>query len=256
MNLDLDGKVALITGAGSGMGRATARLFATEGARVMVADIDGANAEETVRRIAQASGAERAAAVVGDVSQRADAKRYVDETVERFGRLDVLVNCAGLEGFNTWLNTSDGDWERMFAVNARGPYLLVQAAVPRVAEAGGGAIVNIASAAALRGNVGLAAYSAAKAALISLTRNLAIEVAPLGIRVNAIAPGLIDTRMARVWIDRIGGMDAVMERIGHNMPIHRAGRPEEIASAVAFLASSASSYITGVVLPVDGGMNA
>ena len=252
MNLDLDGKVALITGAGSGMGRATALLFAAEGARVVVADIDGAGAEETVRSIA----GERAAAVVGDVSQRADAKRYVDAAVERFGRLDVLVNCAGLEGFSASLDTSDEHWDRMIAVNARGPLLTVQYAVPHIAEAGGGAIVNIASAAALKGNAGLSAYSAAKAALISLTRNLAVELAGVGIRVNAIAPGLIDTRMSRIWIDMIGGMDAVLERLDRSMPIRRAGRPEEIATAVAFLASSASSYITGVVLPVDGGMNA
>jgi len=252
MDLQIAGKVALITGAGSGMGRATARLLAAEGASVTAADIDSAGAEETARAIVAAGG--RAESVAGDVSRRADAERYVGATLDRFGRIDILVNNAGLEAFYPLVDTTDDVWEQMIGVNAKGPYMTTQLAVPAMLKQGGGVIVNISSGAALRGNAGLAAYSAAKAALISMTRCLAHELAPGNIRVNAIAPGLIDTPTARRWIDRIGGMDNVINLIGQNMPIKRAGQPEEIAAMVAVLVSPLSSYVNGVVLPVDGGM--
>jgi NAD(P)-dependent dehydrogenase (short-subunit alcohol dehydrogenase family) len=254
MDLGLRDKVALLTGAGSGMGRASARLFATEGARIMVADLNAAGAEETVRLI-RADGGE-AAAVTGDVSQRADAERYVAATLERYDRLDVLVNNAGLEAFHTLVDTSDEAWERMFGVNAKGPYMVTQASVPELEKGGEGAIVNIASGAALRGSVGLAAYSAAKAALVSMTRCLARELGPMSIRVNAIAPGLIDTPTARRWIDQLGSMEHALALVDHSLVIKRAGTAEEVAALVVFLASPAASYITGAVLPVDGGMNA
>jgi NAD(P)-dependent dehydrogenase (short-subunit alcohol dehydrogenase family) len=220
----------------------------------MVADIDARGAQETVRLIGEAGG--RSAAVIGDVSARSDAERYVKAAVDQFGRLDILVNNAGREGLMTLLDTSEEKWDEMFGINAKGPYMVTQHAAPEIAKAGGGAIVNTASGAAVRGNAGMTAYSAAKAALVSMTRCLARELAPMNIRVNAIAPGLIDTPTARRWIDQVGGMDTVLQMIGHNMPIRRAGRPEEIAAAIVFLASPAASYINGVVLPVDGGMNA
>jgi len=254
MDLDIVDKVALVTGGGSGMGRATARVFASEGAAVMVADIDGESAVETCKQITSTGG--KAASVAGDVSDRADAERYVTATVERFGRLDILVNNAGLEAFFNLIDTPDDVWERLFGVNTKGPYMTITYATPVMARQGGGVILNIASGAALRGNAGLAAYSAAKAALISMTRCAAIELAPSNIRVNAIAPGLIDTPMARKWIDRIGGMDSVISLIGQNMPIKRAGQPEEIAAMAAMLVSPRSSYVNGVVVPVDGGMGA
>jgi NAD(P)-dependent dehydrogenase (short-subunit alcohol dehydrogenase family) len=254
MDLLIGGKVALVTGGGSGIGRATSRLLAAEGARVMVADIDAAAAAETARLIADATGI--AAHVAGDVSRRADAERYVGATLAELGQLDILVNNAGLEAFFTLVDTPDEVWEQMMAVNAKGPYMTTQYAAPAMMKAGGGVVVNIASGAALRGNVGLAAYSAAKAALVSMTRCLAVELAPFAVRVNAIAPGLIDTPTARRWIDRIGGMDEVVAMIGQSMPTKRAGRPEEVAAIVALLASPISSYVNGVVVPVDGGMSA
>ncbi len=254
MDLGIEGKVVLVTGAGSGMGRASALAFAREGAKVVAADIDGAAAEETAKAIRSAGG--NAVAVVGDVSVRADAARYAAAAREAFGALHVLVNNAGVEAFYTLVDTPDEVWERMLGVNAKGPYLVAQYAVPEIAQAGGGAIVNISSAAGLRGNVGLAAYSAAKAALVAMTRCLARELAPAKIRVNAIAPGLIDTPTARRWTDRVGGMEKALELVGSALCIPRAGEADEVARAVVFLASPAASYITGVVLPVDGGMSA
>jgi NAD(P)-dependent dehydrogenase (short-subunit alcohol dehydrogenase family) len=220
----------------------------------MVDDIDAAGAEATAELVRNAGG--RAAAVSGDVSERSSAERYVVAAVEHFGCLDILVNNAGLEAFFHLVDTPDEVWEQMMGVNAKGPYMVTQYAAPHLMRQGHGVVVNIASGAALKGNAGLAAYSAAKAALVSMTRCLAVELAPFGIRVNAIAPGLIDTPTARRWIDRIGGMDSVIALIGQSMPIKRAGTPEEIASMVAVMASPCSSYVTGVVLPVDGGMAA
>jgi len=254
MELGLDGKIPLITGAGSGMGRASALAFAREGAGVVIGDIDAAAAEETAEMVRASGGA--AVAVAGDVSVRADAARYVAAACEAFGVLHVLVNNAGLEAFYTLVDTPDEVWERMLGVNAKGPYMVTQYAVPEIARAGGGAIVNISSAAGLRGNVGLAAYSAAKAAVVAMTRCLARELGPANIRVNTIAPGLIDTPTARRWTDRLGGMEKALELVGSALCIARAGNPEEVARTVVFLASPAASYITGVVLPVDGGMSA
>lgn len=254
MDLGLRGKVALVTGAASGMGRETALLFAAEGARVMVADIDGAGAAETAAEIRSRGG--DADSVAGDVAVRADAERYVDAAVGRFGRLDALVNNAGLEAFHDLVGTPDEAWERMFGVNAKGPFQVMRAGVPRIAEAGGGAVVNVASAAGLHGNAGLTAYSASKAALMLMTRCLAREAGPLGIRANAVAPGFFDTPTGRRWSDPLGGIEKAVELVGHTMAIRRAGKPEEVARAVVFLASEAASYITGVVLPVDGGMGA
>lgn len=250
----LGGKVALVTGAASGMGRATAELFAAEGAKVMVADVNDAGAAETVKAIRERGGT--ADAVHADVSQRADVARMIAATVERFAALHVLVNNAGLERFAPLVVTDDETWNLMMDVNARGVYLGIQAAVPEIQKAGGGSIVNIASTAALRASPGLSAYSAAKAAVIAMTRCLAAELAGTGIRVNSVAPGLIDTPMSRRAMDLLGGREAMMKLVAGSLSIKRPGEPEEIARAVVFLASDLASYITGVTLPVDGGMSA
>jgi len=254
VDLGLTGKVALVTGGASGMGRATVLLLAREGARVVVADIDGAGAERTAAAVRESGG--EAVAVAGDVAVRTDAQRYVAAAVERFGRLDIVINDAGLEALYGLADTTDEAWDSMFGVNVKGPYMVLQAALPHLIAAGGGSIVNVASAAGLHGNPGLAAYSAAKAALMLLTRCLARELGHHNIRANAVAPGLFDTPTGRRWIDTIGGMDAALKLVGGTMALRRAGQPEEVANAVVFLASEAASYITGVVLPVDAGMSA
>ena len=254
METGLGGKVALVTGAGSGMGRATSLLFAAEGAKVMVADIDEDGGNETVVKIRAAGG--DAAAVRADVSKRTDSARMVAETVSRFGRLDILVNNAGLERMVPLTATDDETWNLMMDVNARGVYLGVQHAIPEILKAGGGSIVNISSTAAFRGSPGLTAYSAAKAAVVTMTKCLAAELAGSGIRVNSVAPGLIDTPMSRRAMEMVGGRDAMMKLLSGTLSIKRPGLPEEIARAVVFLASDLASYVTGVTLPVDGGMTA
>ena len=254
METGLRDKVVLITGAGSGMGRATSLLFAAEGAKVMAADLDEPSAAETAAAIRASGG--RAESVRADVADRSDSLRMVSETVARFGRLDVLVNNAGAERMVPLAATDDETWNLMMDVNARSVYLAVQHAVPEILKAGGGAIVSISSAAAFRGSPGLTAYSAAKAAVVSMTKCLAAELAGSGIRVNSVAPGLIDTPMGRRAMDMVGGRDAMMKLVSGALSIKRPGLAEEIARAVVFLASDLSSYVTGVTLPVDGGMTA
>jgi NAD(P)-dependent dehydrogenase (short-subunit alcohol dehydrogenase family) len=254
METGLRDKVVLITGAGSGMGRATALLFASEGASVVAADVDERTAAETTATIRANGG--RAQSVRADVADRSDSERMVAETVSRFGGLDVLVNNAGAERMVPLMATDDETWNLMMDVNARSVYLAVQHAVPEMQKRGGGAIVNIASAAAFRGSPGLTAYSAAKAAVVAMTKCLAAELAGSGIRVNSVAPGLIDTPMGRRAMDTVGGRDAMMKLVSGALSIKRPGVPEEIARAVVFLASDLASYVTGITLPVDGGMTA
>jgi NAD(P)-dependent dehydrogenase (short-subunit alcohol dehydrogenase family) len=232
--LSFEGKRALITGAGSGIGAAVARLLAAEGAEVIVADL-------FPEAVAEELGAQ---AVVLDV-------RHEAEVEFAMGDLDVLVNCAGIGSTTNAPETTLDIWENVFAVNARGTFLCCKYAIPGMAARGGGSIVNIASVAALVGLRNRAAYCASKGAVVSLTRALAVDHVADGIRVNAVAPGTVDSPWVRRLVEDVGeSLDALRAR----QPMGRLGTPEEIAEAVAYLA--AAEFVTGSVLVIDGGLTA
>lgn len=243
----LKDKVALVTGGGSGIGRATCLLFAREGARVVVADFAAEGGAETARQIAAAGGT--ASFVEADVSRSADVRRMIDVTIETHGRLDVLFNNAGIEGPAARLaDYSEDDWARVIAVDLTAVYLGMKHAIPKMIAQGGGVILNTASVAGLVGFPGSSAYGAAKAGVVNLTRIAAIEYASKKIRVNCICPGIISTPMAERVME---GRDR--EALDRMQPAGRVGRPEEIAAAALFLASDESSFATGAPFVVDGG---
>ncbi len=251
--MKLKDKVALITGGGSGIGRATALRFAKEGALVVVSDMDEACVNETAQLIAQGGG--RAAAVVGSVSARADAQKMVDAALANFGRLDILINNAGITKDALTVRVKDGDvkimtdeqWDAVLDVNLKGTWLVSQLAAVPMMKQKYGRIVNTASVGAL-GNIGQANYSASKAGVIGLTKTLALEWARFNIAVNCVAPGGVKTRMTAAIPDNI--MAQLVERI----PLKRMAEPEEIAAVHAFLVSDEASYLTGQVIWVDGGL--
>ena len=249
----LTDQVAIITGAGGGIGRATALRFASEGACVVVADMDEAGANETAKRIAEREG--QACAVVGNVAVRAEAQHIVDAALARFGKLDVLINNAGITRDALTVRVKDGDvklmsdeqWDAVLNVNLKGTWLMSQlAAVPMIKQKSG-CMVNTASIAA-EGNIGQANYAASKAGVIGLTKTLALEWARFNLRVNCIAPGGVKTRMTATIPENI--VAGLTDRI----PLKRFAEPEEIAAVHVFLASADASYITGQVLFVDGGV--
>jgi len=240
-------KVALVTGAARGIGLATAKRFLDEGWRVALLDIDGIPLQEAVVAIARA---EHTLALHCDVSDAAAVDTAIEGVAQRFGRLDALVNNAGVATFAPLLATSNEDWGRILAVNLTGPFLCTKAAVPLMRQ-GGGAIVNITSISAVRASTLRSAYGTSKAALAHLTKQLAVELASDGIRVNAVAPGPVDTAMAKTVHTpeiRADYHDAI--------PLNRYGLEEELAEAIFFLSCERSSYITGQVLAVDGGFDA
>ena len=240
----LDGKVAVITGAGSGMGRASALLFAEEGAKVVCTDVSGQE-EATAKEIGP-----NAIAVHADVSRSEDVQNMISAAVTTFGRLDVLFNNAGLSGPHVLLEDTDDDvLERLYSVNLRGVLLGMKYAIPALRASGGGSIISTASAMGLVGRGEQAAYGATKGGVVALTKNAAIDHGHENIRVNCICPGMIYTGMAGAPADN---MDAVPDR-QIPVPMRRYGSPREIATAALFLACDDSSYITGVALPVDGG---
>jgi 3-oxoacyl-[acyl-carrier protein] reductase len=241
----LAGKVAIVTGAASGFGAEIARRFAEEGARAVLADVDVAAGE----RLAHEIGAD----FVGmDVSSDADAGRLVAFAIERFGRLDVLVNNAGRPQAPTSIaDTSEHEFDRLMAVNAKAIFLAARHAVPVMRRQGGGVILNTVSVAAIRPRPRLAAYNASKGAALVLTKSLAIELAPDQIRVNAICPGPGDTPMLATFVG--GDSDAHRAAFLSTIPMGRLCAPRDIADAMVFLASDEASFITGVVLEVDGG---
>ena len=245
----LDGKIALITGAGSGIGRASALTFAREGAKVAVADkvVDGG--QETVRMVEAAGGT--ASFIEVDVSDAASVEAMVNATVETYGRIDCAYNNAGIEGQVAPTDSyADDMFDKVIAVNLTGVWLCMKYEIPRLLEQGGGAIVNTASGAGLIGVAGLSAYVASKHGVIGLTKTAALEYAKSGIRVNAVCPGLIQTPMVeRLTADQpqLGEALVAME------PVGRTGRPEEIAESVVWLCSDAASFVTGHAMSVDGG---
>ena len=245
----LDGKVALITGAGSGIGRASALVFAREGAKVALADIVVEGGEETVRMVKEAGG--EAFFIKADVSNAADVEAMVNTVVDTYGRIDCAYNNAGIEG---QLASTDEYAEDMFdkviGINLTGVWLCMKYELPHMLKQGSGAIVNTASGAGLIGVAGMSAYVASKHGVVGLTKTAALEYAKSGIRVNAVCPGLIQTPM----VERItNGHPQLGEALVAAEPIGRTGRPEEIAESVVWMCSDAASFVTGHAMSVDGG---
>jgi NAD(P)-dependent dehydrogenase (short-subunit alcohol dehydrogenase family) len=251
----LAGRTALVTGGASGLSQAAAELFAAEGGKVAVCDLNGDGAAETAEKITAEGG--HAIAITANVSRAEDVQIAVDRVVTEFGHLDVLLNGAGVLASGSAAETSEDDWNRCLLVNTTGTFLCARAAIPHMSD-GGGSIVNIASAAALAGMRTVAAYSASKGAVVSLTRSMAIDFGSQGIRVNAICPGTIRTPMlddlARIRGD--GDVDAGLAWMAARYPIGRLGTPDEIAQVALFLASEESSFVTGAIIAADGGLTA
>jgi NAD(P)-dependent dehydrogenase (short-subunit alcohol dehydrogenase family) len=241
-------KVALVTGAARGIGLATAKRFLAEGWRVALLDIEG---ELQASAAAALNDPDHTLAISCDVSDAAAVGAAMAAIMSRFGRLDALVNNAGVAVFAPVLETSDADWNRIMAVNLTGPFLCTKAAAPLIRELGGGAIVNITSISAVRASTLRSAYGTSKAGLAHLTKQLAVELASLNIRVNAVAPGPVDTAMAKQVHTR-----EIRADYHDAIPLNRYGLEEELAEAIFFLCSERASYITGQILAVDGGFDA
>ncbi len=245
------GKVAFVTGAASGIGRATALAFAREGVRVVVADASEPGSRETARMINEDGG--RAVAVRCDVSQANDVKVALDETVETFGRLDYAFNKGVEQPVTPAADITEAEWDRIVDIDLRGVFLCMKHEIPLMLQHGGGAIVNTSSGAGVRGIAGQAAYCAAKYGVVGLSKAAALDYAKSNIRVNAVCPGIIETPM----MDRFsGGTAEGRQRVIAQEPVGRMGRPEEIAAAVLWLCSDATAFVVGHALVVDGGQTA
>jgi NAD(P)-dependent dehydrogenase (short-subunit alcohol dehydrogenase family) len=246
-------KSVVITGAGSGIGRAAAVRFAAAGAQVTVADRDARAGEETVRRIADEGGRARFASV--EVSSGTDVRAMLDGAAAAFGGIDVIVNNAGVQYAGDVVDCGESEWDDLMAVNAKSCFLTAKYGVPHLRARGGGAIVNNASLAAVKAAPGLGAYSASKGAIVAFSRTLAAEVAGDGIRVNVVCPGWTDTSFNAPSIDHMGGPAGLERFVQDRIPLQRLGTPGEIAAAMVYLASDESSYMTGQALIVDGGIH-
>lgn len=247
------GKTALITGAASGIGRAAALAFAQQGVRVAVVDSNEAGGQETVQQIAAAGGT--ACFVKADISQEAEVQAMVAQTVEQLGRLDYAFNNAGITGQGGLLHEQSAeDFDHVIAVNLRGVFLCLKYEIQHMLQHGGGAIVNTTSIAGLVGGRSLGHYVASKHGVVGLTRTAALDYAQHNIRVNALAPGVIVTPLAQQYVG--GDPDVLRQQFAATHPMNRVGEPEEVAQAALWLCSDAASFMTGVVIPIDGGLTA
>ncbi len=246
----LDGKVSIVTGGSSGIGRGTSLLFAEEGAKVVVADVDARGGEDTVALIGASGG--DAVFVHTDVSQSSHVRDMVQRTVDHYGKLDLLINVAGRQAETPPLvDVTEEEWDLVMDVNVKGTFLACKYAVPHMLEQGGGAIVNVASSAVLRGSSFSLPYSVSKAGVVQLTKTVSSQYASHGIRSNCVIPGLVDTPGSQGVEGAAGIFDEAVARI----PVGRAGQPEDIAKLMLYLASDDAAFVTGSAYVIDGGRN-
>ena len=250
--MQLKGKLAVISGAATGIGRATALLFAQEGAQVVIADVNEEDSQKTVDDINNENGS--AWFVRTDVSRAEEMEALMKSAAERMGGIDVIFNNAGAQRSGAVTDFDESEWDLLMSINPKSCFLGAKYGVPYLRERGGGSIVNMASIAGLKGGPGMTAYSASKGAVVAFTKALAAELAADNIRVNCVCPGWIDTPFNRPAIEFMGGRANQEEMVQQTVPLQRQGTPEEIAPGILYLASEASSYVTGKELIIDGGL--